>query len=181
MVRTLWRWSLIIDFMDAVKTCLRKYFTFSGRARRSEYWWFYLSTIIVAIVAAIIDGSIVGWQNTDEGPVGTVTSLALLFPYLSAGWRRLHDTGRSGWWIGGGILAFVFFIVVIIASAAMAGFDDGGTFFGDGLIGVLAIGFLIGLLIYGITLLVFMCQDSHPSDNKYGPSAKYDSGASVFD
>lgn len=92
-----------MGFGDAVKTCLRKYFTFSGRARRSEYWWFYLFTVIVAVVAAIIDGTIVGWENADEGPVGTLTSLALFIPTLSAGWRRLHDTGRSGWWIGGAI------------------------------------------------------------------------------
>ena len=49
-----------MDFMTATKTCLRKYVTFRGRAQRSEYWWFYLFTIIVAIVAAIIDGAIVG-------------------------------------------------------------------------------------------------------------------------
>ena len=170
-----------MDFMDAVKTCLIKYFHFSGRAQRSEYWWFYLFTLIVAIFAAIIDGSIFGWENSDEGPVGSVTSLVLLIPSLSAGWRRLHDTGRSGWWIGGGILALIFFIVVIVSSAALIGFDDGGTNFSGGLVGFLAIGFIIGLLVYGIAMLVFMCQDSHPGDNKYGPSPKYDSGACVFD
>ncbi len=170
-----------MDFGEAVKTCLRKYFTFSGRARRSEYWWFYLFTIIVAIVAAVIDGAIVGWGNSDEGPVGALTSLALLIPSLSAGWRRLHDTGRSGWWIGGGILAIVAFAAILIVASAVTGFDDGGSFFGNGIIGVLVIVFLIGILIYAIAMLVFMCQDSHPSDNKYGASPKYNSGASVFD
>lgn len=168
-----------MDFMDAVKTCLRKYFTFRGRAQRSEYWWFYLFTIIVAVFSAIIDASIVGWQNSDEGPVGTITSLVLLIPSLSAAWRRLHDTGRSGWWIGGGLLAFVGLGIAVILASVML--DDSGTSFSDGLVGVLAIIFFISLIIYLITILVFLCQDSYPGDNVYGRSTKYDSGSSVFD
>jgi len=165
-----------VDFGESVKTCLRKYFTFSGRAQRSEYWWFYLFTIIVGIVAAIIDGAIVGWENSDEGPVGALTSLALLIPSLSAGWRRLHDTGRSGWWIGGGILGIIFFVFAILgtAFAPRGGVSSGG-------LDVLLIVLVIAILIYAITMLVFFCQDSHPGDNKYGPSPKYNSGASVFD
>ena len=170
-----------MGFVEATKTCLRKYFTFHGRARRSEYWWFYLFTIIVAIFAAIIDGAIVGWENSDDGPVGTLTSLALLIPSLSAGWRRLHDTGRSGWWIGGGILVIVVFLILIIAAFGITDFDDGGSFVSNGIAGLLFIGFLIGIIVYAITMLVFFCQDSHPGDNKYGPSPKYDSGVSVFD
>lgn len=170
-----------MDFGEAVKTCMRKYFTFSGRARRSEYWWFYLFTIIVAIVAAIIDGILVGWENSDEGPVGGLTSLLLLIPSLSAGWRRLHDTGRSGWWIGGGILAILAFATILIVASAVIGFDDGGSFFGNGIISVLLFVFLIGFVIYAIAMLVFFCQDSQSGDNKYGASPKYDNSASVFD
>ncbi len=170
-----------MGFGDAVKTCLRKYFTFSGRARRSEYWWFYLFTVIVAVVAAIIDGTIVGWENADEGPVGTLTSLALFIPTLSAGWRRLHDTGRSGWWIGGAILATIVFVFILLAAVGLTGFDEGGTFGSSGAFGVLAIIFLIAIVVYAIAMLVFLCQDSDPNDNRYGPSPKYNSGASVFD
>ena len=162
-----------MDFMDAVKTCLRKYFTFHGRAQRSEYWWFYLFTIIVAIFAAIIDGATMGWENADQGPVGIVTTLALFIPTLSAGWRRLHDTGRSGWWIGGGILAIITFIVVIIV-ASVGGLSNV-------LVGILAILFFIGVIVYSITIIVFLCQDSYPGDNVYGRSTKYDTGSSVFD
>jgi len=171
-----------MDFMEATKTCLRKYFTFSGRARRSEYWWFYLFTIIVGMFAAIIDGAIVGWENSDEGPVGAISSLALLIPSLSAGWRRLHDTGRSGWWIGGGILGIIVFVFIIFGmSFSSTEFDVGGSFLTNGLSGIFMIIFLIGILVYAITMLVFFCQDSHSGDNQYGPSPKYDSGASVFD
>ena len=166
-----------MNFMDAVKICLRKYFTFRGRAQRSEYWWFYLFTIIVALFAAIIDGSIYGWDDTDAAPVGVTTSLALFIPSLSAAWRRLHDTGRSGWWIGGGILAFVVFGFAIVLARV--------SFIGSGteslLIGVFGIVFFIAIIVYLITLLIFLCQDSDPGDNVYGLSTKYDSGSSVFD
>ena len=167
-----------MGFVEATKTCLRKYFTFHGRARRSEYWWFYLFTIIVAIFAAIIDGAIVGWENSDEGPFGVITSLALLLPSLSAGWRRLHDTGRSGWWIGGGLIAIITFLILLVgvSSISMSSAEEYGF-----TLGIFAIIFVLALLAYVITILVFLCQDSQPGDNKYGPSPKYNSGASVFD
>jgi uncharacterized membrane protein YhaH (DUF805 family) len=166
-----------MDFMDAVKTCLRKYFTFRGRAQRSEYWWFYLFTIIVGVFAQIIDGAMMGWANSDQGPVGAITTLAFFIPSLSAGWRRLHDTGRSGWWIGGGILGFIAFgiiLVVLGAASANGGLDTVIT----GIFGIL---FLIGLIVWGISILVFLCQDSYSGDNVYGRSTKYDTGSSVFD
>jgi len=170
-----------MDFMEAVKTCLKKYFSFRGRARRSEYWWFYLFTIIVGIVANIVDSTVLGWGSVDEGPVANVTSFALLIPSLSAVWRRLHDTGRSGWWIGGGILAILVFVIILLSASARSVLVDGGSSLGDELLGVLSIVFVIAIFIYGITMLVFFCQDSQPEDNRYGPSPKYNSGASVFD
>lgn len=166
-----------MDFMDAVKTCLRKYFTFRGRAQRSEYWWFYLFTIIVGIFSAIIDGAIMGWENSDEGPVGVITALAFFIPTLSAGWRRLHDTGRSGWWIGGGFLAMFAFAIIVLMASLMSVL----AFISDAMGGVLIIIFTIGFLIWAVTILVFLCQDSYPGDNVYGRSTKYDSGSSVFD
>jgi uncharacterized membrane protein YhaH (DUF805 family) len=101
-----------MSFQDAVRTCLtQKYVDFSGRARRSEYWWFALFNFIVGIVANVID-RVIGHTI-----LGVVVSLALLLPGLSVGVRRLHDTGRSGWWllIGliplvGGIVLLVFFV-----------------------------------------------------------------------
>jgi uncharacterized membrane protein YhaH (DUF805 family) len=164
-----------MGFGEAVKTCLRNYFKFSGRARRSEYWWFYLFTIIVAVISAIIDGAIFGWENADEGLVGTITSLALLFPSLSAGWRRLHDTGRSGWWIGGGMIAIILGAGVLIGTVLSTGGGALNEFSG------LIVIFGLLVLVYSITMLVFLCQDSHENDNKYGPSPKYNTGASVFD
>ena len=107
-----------MSFQDAVRTCLQKYVDFSGRARRSEYWYFFLFSIIVSIVAGVIDGILGTRNSTGTGLVGVIASLALLLPGLAVGARRLHDTGRSGWWllIGlipliGGIVLLVFFVL----------------------------------------------------------------------
>jgi uncharacterized membrane protein YhaH (DUF805 family) len=79
--------------------CLKKYADFSGRARRKEFWMFFLFYFIFAIVLSIIDG-LLGWGFAD-GTVGILYllfALAIMLPYLAVTVRRLHDTGRSGWW-----------------------------------------------------------------------------------
>lgn len=82
-----------MDFMTAVKHVFNNFANFQGRARRSEYWWFYLFTIICNVVASIIDGAI------GMPIVSIVVLLGLLIPGLAVTIRRMHDTGRSGWWI----------------------------------------------------------------------------------
>lgn len=87
-----------MSFADAVRTCLGKYATFQGRARRSEFWWWVLFTFGLGIVGSIID-SILGTRNSSgSGLVEGVVNLAVLLPTIAVGTRRLHDTGRSGWW-----------------------------------------------------------------------------------
>ncbi|MBI1208480.1 MAG: DUF805 domain-containing protein [Azospirillum sp.] len=82
-----------VSFSEAIKICLGKYATFTGRASRSEFWYFYLFYILVYIGACVIDAAL-------GAPVlSTIVSLGLLLPVLAAQVRRLHDTGRSGWWI----------------------------------------------------------------------------------
>lgn len=77
-----------MDFVTAVKTCvLEKYMDFNGRARRSEYWWFCLASFLVSIVIGSIPY------------VGFIAGLALLLPGLAVDVRRLHDVGKSGWYI----------------------------------------------------------------------------------
>ena len=80
-----------MDMQTAVKTVLSKYADFSGRARRSEYWYWILATALLSIVLNIVD-AILGVPV-----LGTLVSLALLVPNLAVGARRLHDTGKSGW------------------------------------------------------------------------------------
>ena|SRR5215212_3848117 len=105
-----------MSFQDAVRTCLQqKYVDFSGRARRSEYWFFALFNVIVSVVAGIIDG-ILGTRTAggSTGLVGAIAGLALLLPNLGVGVRRLHDTGRSGWWLLIGLVPLVGWIVLIV-------------------------------------------------------------------
>lgn len=97
-----------MSFMDAVKSVLTQYVGFSGRARRSEYWWFVVFEILVSIVAGIID-RIIGTQL-----VGLLASLALLLPALAVSIRRLHDTGRTGWWLLIALIPVVGVIVLIV-------------------------------------------------------------------
>ena len=76
-----------MNFGQAISVCLSKYATFTGRATRSEFWWFFLFQILISIAAGML-GDV----------VGGLVSLALLLPALAVGTRRLHDIGKSGWW-----------------------------------------------------------------------------------
>ena len=91
-----------MDFLTAIKTCFSKYATFKGRARRSEFWVWWLFTFIV--------GLILGWIPV----IGWIISIALIIPNLAVGARRLHDTGRSGWWQLLQLLPIVGIIVLIV-------------------------------------------------------------------
>ncbi|MCE5983147.1 DUF805 domain-containing protein [Pseudomonas wadenswilerensis] len=99
---------------------LKKYAVFSGRARRKEYWMFFLVNILVAMVLGFIEGV------AGTGAIlSNLYSLALLIPGIAVGVRRMHDTDRSGWW-----------------------------------------------LLLPIVNLIFLCQDSQPGPNRFGPNPK---------
>ena len=87
-----------LSFNEAVGTCFRKYFDFSGRARGSEYWYFLLFSFILYIVATVLDINLFGNTWEDSGPLYMITSVALFIPSISSATRRLHDSGKSGWW-----------------------------------------------------------------------------------
>jgi uncharacterized membrane protein YhaH (DUF805 family) len=104
-------WSGDMGFGEAVRTCFSKYVTFSGRARRPEYWYWVLFGVLVAIAAAILDAVIFG---TNSGVFSGLSSLALLLPNLAVTVRRLHDTDRSGWWMLILLLPFVGAVVLFV-------------------------------------------------------------------
>jgi uncharacterized membrane protein YhaH (DUF805 family) len=87
-----------MDFVQAVQTCLSKYATFSGRAQRSEYWYFVLFTFGLSVVASLLDNTIFGFGMNDEQLFSSIVSLVLFIPSVSAAVRRLHDTEKPGWW-----------------------------------------------------------------------------------
>jgi uncharacterized membrane protein YhaH (DUF805 family) len=85
----------IMNFGEAIKSGFSNYVTFSGRACRSEFWYWTLFAILVTIAAGIIDRELV---DSDTGLVQPLVSLALFLPGIAVGIRRLHDLDRSGWW-----------------------------------------------------------------------------------
>ena len=106
-----------MNMIEAVKTVFKKYATFSGRAKRSEFWWFMLFVTIVQLIlggwafssmmgmgAMMADGSpdammAMGSMYSSPGMIlSLIFSLATFIPSLAVGARRLHDTGLSGWW-----------------------------------------------------------------------------------
>lgn len=108
-----------MSFIDAVNSCFRQYVGFSGRAARSEFWWFTLFGLLVGVAAGIVDP-----RNT----IGALISLALLLPSLAVGVRRLHDTGRSGWWLLIALVPIAGLIVLIVFF--VSGGDPGANRFG---------------------------------------------------
>lgn len=87
-----------MNFGQAIATCMGKYFTFSGRAKRSEYWWFYLFTILMSWGASVGGAATYGPGDPAVDIISGVLSLVFVIPVLAAGSRRLHDICKSGWW-----------------------------------------------------------------------------------
>ena len=155
-----------MSFGEALKTCFKKYATFSGRARRSEFWWFSVLPWLLSLamygifwwklakvseieskVAEVMfdEEKLNALKDQAAGYDSTfmivmvvlgIIGLLLLLPGLAVSVRRLHDTGKTGFWLIGAIIPIVNFVV-------------------------------------GIILLIFYLKDGDRGVNKYGPSPKY--------
>lgn len=95
--------------MEWYLAVLKKYAQFDGRARRKEFWMFVLFNLIIAIALGIL-GSIIHLLAF----LSPLYSLAVLIPGIAVGARRLHDTGRTGWWLLIGFIPVVGAIVLIV-------------------------------------------------------------------
>jgi uncharacterized membrane protein YhaH (DUF805 family) len=104
---------------------LRKYAVFSGRARRKEYWMFFLFNLIISFLLGVIDG-VMGTFSPEAGLglLGGIYSLAVLIPSIAVTIRRLHDTGRTGWWF---LLIFIPLIGAIVLLVFMVLDSEEGT------------------------------------------------------
>ncbi|MYB15504.1 MAG: DUF805 domain-containing protein [Chloroflexi bacterium] len=124
-----------MTLVDSIRTCFQKYFDFSGRASRSEFWWFFLcATIAQWVVGIFLPG---------------ILFLLLVSPFLAVSARRLHDTGRSAWWLLSYLVSGVAIIVLAVAGfvLAFAGEDIFSEFdFEDAEFVTLAVILLFGLL-----------------------------------
>jgi uncharacterized membrane protein YhaH (DUF805 family) len=96
-------------------TVLKKYAVFGGRARRKEYWMFVLFNIIFSLVALLLDrllGTRVG--ESGSGWISILYSLAVIIPSLAVSIRRLHDVGKTGWWLLIGLVPLIGAIWLLI-------------------------------------------------------------------
>ncbi len=98
-----------MNFFEAVSSVIKNYVGFSGRALRSEYWYWVLFTIIVSICLSILDQAI--FPDIDARPLASIFSLATLLPSLAVAVRRLHDIDRTGWWI---LIAFTVIGIILL-------------------------------------------------------------------
>lgn len=103
-----------MGFGEAITSVLKNYATFTGRAPRSEYWFWALFFLIICIVTSILDAAIFPWSSFGEGPVSLIASLGLILPNISVGVRRLHDIDRSGWWLPIILIPLVGIIVFLV-------------------------------------------------------------------
>ncbi len=109
-----------MNMVDAVKTVLGKYATFSGRASRPEFWWYVLALVLLLLVLGVIDGALVApmlgyepFQPEAGEPVSTVVALALMLPTIAVCVRRLHDIDRSGWWYLIGLVPVIGTVILL--------------------------------------------------------------------
>lgn len=113
-----------MSFGQAISAFFSNYANFQGRTRRSGYWWTALFLVLVSIALWFIDLQLFSSVWSQElleqgaGPLSILFGLAIIVPVISLGVRRLHDTGRSGWWvllgfvpIVGTIVLFVFYVL----------------------------------------------------------------------
>jgi uncharacterized membrane protein YhaH (DUF805 family) len=85
-----------MNFGEAITAGFRNYVNFSGRAIRSEYWYWVLFTVLASIVTTILDRAI--FADSETGPINLIANVVFLLPSIAIGIRRLHDIDRTGWW-----------------------------------------------------------------------------------
>ena len=150
-----------MNFQNAIKTCIKKkYANFSGRASKSEYWWFFLFCILAGVASQLLDVVVLGqsfWVN--YGPINTIVNLILIIPILSAGARRLHDTNRSGWWQ---LLILIVLAVVYYQKGMLTKGLITSSYF---------ITLFLALGIY-ILLIVWLASKGEKKKNRFGPPVK---------
>ena len=136
---------------------LRKYATFSGRARRAEFWWFYLFTSLVGLAVGLID-KIVKIPLLDA-----TVNIGFLVPTLAVSARRLHDVDRSGWWL----LVPTVAVVAAISALFFYGRDGSGWLSTVAIAVIAVVGSLVilGLLVL---LLVWFVRRGTDGSNRFG-------------
>ena len=173
-----------MGFFEAIKTCLKKSFVFTGRARRSEFWWWTLFTSILGFSASLIIEEIP--EDNLLLMLPFTLGILVFFIYLGIAsfavtTRRLHDIGRSGWWYGAtlifGVVWAIWMVVKIFSIVSGMDLDHVDVESNAFVLTVLKemTGVILAYILYlgySIVLLVWYCKDSQPGANKYGENPK---------
>lgn len=152
-----------LSFGGAITSVFTKYAVFSGRARRSEYWWFFA---LNAAVGFFFTSLILAQPASASQPIRVAYGLyilVMLLPNASVFVRRLHDVNRSGWSYVGALS--VFFFVLVASSFALNSNGNGVAIF----INVIT---LLALFGYCIAVFVWICSDGTRGPNRYGPDPR---------
>ena len=168
--------------IDAVKLFFKNYFNFTGRASRSEYWWFILAFAIVYIVISTIESVFIFAAIFDDilnDPYSYSTSdaikdsflmpsflfyLAMMIGLLSLAARRLQDRGHSGWWQLANIIPGILFLIPyfnFLFSIMDGGPINTGAGITASIFGIIGFG-------TGVTMIVFLCLPPKEDVNKWG-------------
>ena len=153
------------------KVVFENYANFSGRARRSEYWYFVLANIIIGIILSVLDnflGLKVGTSNS--GILGGLYNLAVFIPGLAVSVRRLHDIGKSGKLL----LLFYGILIILVIVMVVSGFSvlmSGGSMSS---LGVAFFAPFLAVLAMSIWMLILFCTEGEQGPNKYGSDPKND-------
>ncbi|MDE2779811.1 MAG: DUF805 domain-containing protein [Chloroflexota bacterium] len=179
----------MMTIQESVKTCLRKYADFSGRATRAEFWWWVLVTALVSFVINAIESAfgIFGGRLLPIpyfigiDPLSTIYTLAILLPGLAVTVRRLHDIGRTGWWqLVWIMIALAGFIPVAsgiaLSVTSLISSGSGWNALGEPAFWIpVAIGLGLSALVWlGLFVwwLIWMVTPGQPGPNIYGPDPR---------
>lgn len=162
---------------------IKNYATFTGRARRKEFWMFVLFNIIFGLVAKLLDDVFgLSFDKTgmmNGGILNMLYSLFVLVPTLSLTVRRFHDIGKSGWiyfrFVLVSIIATIIWITIVVVKLVQLGVsldpeDIDFTMLKPAIVPTLVYG--LTMLVVGVWSLILMVRDSQPGTNKYGPNPK---------
>lgn len=160
-----------MSFGEAIKSVFSKYATFSGRARRSEFWYFFLFNLLVSFVLNLIPHFTI---------VSGLWALAILIPSLAVMVRRLHDIGKSGWTYLYFLIPSLLFIgywFYLIFQYIGAGYNldeesVAAIITSNSSASLITCILLLVSLIAAIIFIVLMARDSQPGENKWGPNPK---------
>ena len=141
-----------LNFSEAVNRATNRIFQISGRSRRSEYWWTMLLVIIISMAA----------------PFAAIILSILTIPLT---FRRLHDTGRSGWWWGIRFVGYFIFICLFIGDIMNILAEPSMYLVYNLLLKQLL--WMIGFAIYHVIFIIILCLDGEQETNEYGESEKY--------